>query len=913
VSFTVTPAYRVSLSETGTYPFPGAAVGYGAQAARTVTIRNTGDAATGALTIASGNTNFVVSKTGITDLALNGTDTFTVVPKDGLAASSTPYTATITVGGGNIPSAGFDVSFTVAAASYGISLSAATFPEVYPGYEAAPVRSITVINEGNQATGALTIAKGGTNAASFTVSETTIAAPGIPGGESGSITVTPIDGLTAGTYTATVTVSGGANITSKNVAVSFTVKTPGNPFYEIGLGVTGTYTFPAAIEGYTTAPTRDVTITNEGNQATGALNIASGSGSSNFTVSPATITDVGISVSDSFTVAPNTMLSAGTYTETITVSGANITSKDFVVSFTVEPPTYIVGLSETGPYVFPDAFYGYTVGTALTRTVTITSTGNQATGALNIASDSANFEVSKTSIVAPGIGPNGAKESFTVTPAADLSIGGPYTATITVSGGDIASKSFDVSFTVTTAPVISLSDTGYVFPTATVGYGAQTPRTVTVTNAGDKETGRLMITKSGTNSGDFAVSKNSLNSIAVGETDSFTVVPNTRLSAKDTPYTATVTVGGEGIVPRTFDMSFTVNPYAVTFSAPGSVPATSTALARGANNTVALPQNPSRNGYTFDGWYTTGGSPFTATTRVTRDITVYARWKSANARLADLSVSQGVLLPAFNANTTAYSVEVPYATTSINVNATRADGKPYVQYPSGNPVSLNVGLNVITLKVIADDGTVIDYTIGVTRAQALSNNANLSSLGVSVGALSPVFSPDRTAYTVVVPKDTFNITINAAAADVKAESVVQSPGVLAALTALGSKPSIAIAITVTAEDGSVKAYTITVTKGEANNAVNVSIGITDEYIDLTGNNQNDLSRELNNSLRLKAPDGYTNYVWRVDGVVQASFNNLSTFELLDAGVLSLGTHSVLLEYKKDGTTYGCEVQFRVVR
>jgi hypothetical protein len=221
-----------------------------------------------------------------------------------------------------------------------------------------------------------------------------------------------------------------------------------------------------------------------------------------------------------------------------------------------------------------------------------------------------------------------------------------------------------------------------------------------------------------------------------------------------------------------------------------------------------------------------------------------------------------------------------------------------------------VGLNVITLKVIADDGTAIDYTIGVTRAQALSNNANLSSLGVSVGMLNPVFSPDRTAYTVVVPKDTPNITVNAVAADAKAKPVVQSPGVLGASTALGSKPTIVIAITVTAEDGSVKTYNITVNKGEANNAVNVSIGITDEYIDLTGNNQNDLSKELGNILNLTAPNGYTDYVWRVDGTVYANdTQNVG----LSAGAYPLGNHSVLLEYQKGGITYGCEVQFRVVR
>jgi uncharacterized repeat protein (TIGR02543 family) len=47
----------------------------------------------------------------------------------------------------------------------------------------------------------------------------------------------------------------------------------------------------------------------------------------------------------------------------------------------------------------------------------------------------------------------------------------------------------------------------------------------------------------------------------------------------------------------------------------------------------AMPSNPSRDGYTFDGWWTapSGGSQFTSSTEVTEDITVYARWTTGGA------------------------------------------------------------------------------------------------------------------------------------------------------------------------------------------------------------------------------------------------------------------------------------------
>jgi uncharacterized repeat protein (TIGR02543 family) len=924
VSFTVTPAYSVSLSETGTYPFPGAAVGYGAQAARTVTIRNTGDAATGALTIASGSDNFVVSKTGIADLALNGTDTFTVVPKAGLGAGS--YTGTITVGGGNIPSASFDVSFTVAAASYGISLSGTSaFPEVFVGYGKQAAKAITITNTGNQVTGALTVGITGTGAASFTLPVTSIAS--IPGGETGSFTVEPDETLGVGTYEATITVSGGANITSQRFDVEFTVNAIGAPDPKIGLGLTGTYPFPSAVYGYGSQMPRTVAVNNTGNLATGTLSIGIGGlDNDKFEVSAPTLPSIGLSVGSSFTVVPKTGFGTtsgdATYSALITVTDTvNGNSASFTVSFTVIGPTYGISLSGTG--AFATAYFGYAPLTA--RTVTIKNTGNQPTGPLTIGISGANssdFDVSK-------IGSNiiadievGASDSFTVVPDTGLSEGGPYEAIITVSGGaDITSQTLNVSFTVEPAPVydIGLDQVGpHVFQAATVGYGAQTENTLTVTvaNEGDAPTGPLTITKDPPNAG-FTVSRNSLNSIAVSGNATFTVVPNRYLGVGT--HIATITVGDTHSNIRTFDVSFTVNPvvYTVTFNAPGSAPATSTAPTIAdstGTGTVTLPMEPSRTGYTFAGWYTTpetGGSIFNPA-NVRADATVYARWLSSNANLAVLSVDAGDW-DGISGNT--YSISVPYATTSIEVRATKADANAVIQqYPSGNPVSLNVGSNIITVRVTAPDKTTaIDYTIIVTRQAAESGNANLGSLGVSVGALNPAFSPDITAYTVSVPSTTDEIKVeDTALADVRSE-VVQSPGGIlgTAVTLLDSGPT-TINITVTAESGATKTYTVTVNKAQSDdsNAVNVAIGIGDTNIDLTKSTANDLSKEANASLILRAPAGGT-YQWWVDGNTNGGAGVSATINA--SSFSDLGTHSVLLQFVKDDVTYGCEVQFRVVR
>jgi hypothetical protein len=117
VSFTVNPAptYGVSLSQTGTHTFPAAIPGYGAQTAKNITISNTGNQPTGALTIALSGTNsgsFTLSKTSISGgIGVGGNDSFTVVPVPGLGLGT--YTATVTASGGNGISASFGMSFAV--------------------------------------------------------------------------------------------------------------------------------------------------------------------------------------------------------------------------------------------------------------------------------------------------------------------------------------------------------------------------------------------------------------------------------------------------------------------------------------------------------------------------------------------------------------------------------------------------------------------------------------------------------------------------------------------------------------------------------------------------------------------------------------------------------------------------------
>jgi formylglycine-generating enzyme required for sulfatase activity len=111
--------------------------------------------------------------------------------------------------------------------------------------------------------------------------------------------------------------------------------------------------------------------------------------------------------------------------------------------------TFGINLNQTGTYTFPAAMFDY-VPQAV-KSVSITNTGNQATGTLWITlsgTDSSSFTPSKTLINSLAVSGTG---TFTVVPKTGLAAK-TYTAMVTVSGGNGITASFNVSFTVNEAP-----------------------------------------------------------------------------------------------------------------------------------------------------------------------------------------------------------------------------------------------------------------------------------------------------------------------------------------------------------------------------------------------------------------------------------------------------------------------------
>jgi uncharacterized repeat protein (TIGR02543 family) len=123
------------------------------------------------------------------------------------------------------------------------------------------------------------------------------------------------------------------------------ISTAEAPTSGISLNVPSTYTFPTATTSTNYTPdTLKVIIKNYGSAATGALTVALSKGdNSEFGfVGLSSSNDIAANSEDSIKVYPKQDLRAGTYTDTIKISGTNISAK-ITVSFTVDS-TYTVNV-----------------------------------------------------------------------------------------------------------------------------------------------------------------------------------------------------------------------------------------------------------------------------------------------------------------------------------------------------------------------------------------------------------------------------------------------------------------------------------------------------------------------------------------------------------------------------------------
>ena len=155
----------------------------------------------------------------------------------------------------------------------------------------------------------------------------------------------------------------------------------------------------------------------------------------------------------------------------------------------------------------------------------------------------------------------------------------------------------------------------------------------------------------------------------------------------------------------------------------------------------------------------TDSSRLSAEVAVTISVTDIANemTASADATLSGLTLSEGRLSPVFPSGTTAYTASVGYTVSRITVTATTTDSGATVTFLDGNDaaladadgvtnghqVDLEVGANVIKVKVTAEDGdTTRTYTVTVTREATVNICNRTAEVQTAILATTEVSASD---------------------------------------------------------------------------------------------------------------------------------------------------------------------------
>ena len=125
---------------------------------------------------------------------------------------------------------------------------------------------------------------------------------------------------------------------------------------------------------------------------------------------------------------------------------------------------------------------------------------------------------------------------------------------------------------------------------------------------------------------------------------------------------------------------------------------------------------------------------------------------STNNYLSELTVSNGMLSPAFNKEKLNYAVYLPYEISNIDINAQVEDTR-YATIKKEGSNDLSVGSNLFKYIVTAEDGSKREYTITVVRNESLDSsnivvntNTYLEKLSIKGGIITKKFNKNKNVY-----------------------------------------------------------------------------------------------------------------------------------------------------------------------
>ncbi len=182
---------------------------------------------------------------------------------------------------------------------------------------------------------------------------------------------------------------------------------------------------------------------------------------------------------------------------------------------------------------------------------------------------------------------------------------------------------------------------------------------------------------------------------------------------------------------------------------------------------------------------------------------------SGNANLKSLTVSNATISPDFSPKVTEYTASVPFSTASLKVTAEAEHAGAKVTI--GNTGLTAGGTTDVIITVTAENGSTKTYRIRTRREQdpnyVESDVNTLNTLSAEGFQLSPKFDPQCLHYAVYLPYEVESLKLSAERTDSK--SKVALPEV----TGIGVGEN-TYEIPVTAENGDVRIYTLTVFRAD---------------------------------------------------------------------------------------------------
>lgn len=215
------------------------------------------------------------------------------------------------------------------------------------------------------------------------------------------------------------------------------------------------------------------------------------------------------------------------------------------------------------------------------------------------------------------------------------------------------------------------------------------------------------------------------------------------------------------------------------------------------------------------------GNNVTATISVSgSDISAYTIYVSYNSSVLQYNSASGSAI--FNggggtvtaSGTSAGSFSISFTAIANGSGSITTSGSDVYDI-NGNAISISHAGATVTVATASNNGdtnngnatTEAGETTETTEDDGRSADCDLASLQVSPGTLTPAFSADRTTYSLQVDEDVTSVVVSASAADGNATTSVSGANSI-------QKGKNTVRVTVTAENGAVKVYTINVQAGE---------------------------------------------------------------------------------------------------